>query len=1301
MESRYDVSLMPLAVGAARALTVLLNVLVAESAVETMWRGSPVRWTVVAVATSYAVAMTLVWRRLTWRLRALAAAGILLGTAATTAWLPGGITAGMSVGTLSSSSVLSLAVAVGVTIAALAIRAVERVPRVVKTIVLVLAAYGVLAFVSGVFTGTPFTSLLAGQSAWQRLPRFLQGAVIGGLVVLPLGVVAVCIRAGLRRAADGSPVRMIQQGAALVATLAIVLAGLPERAAPTAATTADSPGDPAARIAQLDASLRALEYGDRESPRDRWDPEYLVQQVGRDPQALFNWVRENTFWIPYRGLLRGPVGVLLDRQGNSLDRALLLAALLEKAGHTVRLAHGAMERGRALAAVPELVGARSRGLPAMIASDAMLPSLLNAGITGIDAARVGVVLRAQNDDVTRAVAALDERVPEQTDRLLRLIAHPATASWKGRLDAAVEAVRDHWWVQALVDSEWRDFDVAMQRGVGEALAEASQTFPPSEIDVGLRHELVVRVVAEKWSNDRVVENRVLESIVRPDEAIGQPIIIQFWPTGDQAAANGGRPGVANERRQHEEYAAALLIGANAIPPVIIQDTGDVRRQTGGPLGGLGAAITNSLVQSDSQQDPTAQTELTAVWLEYEIRGPGLTPQVVRRAVFDLLPPGARQASRVPRPEDNIANRRTRTLALTMRTEVLPQTGAMAPEFVVNLARQTLLGNRTLLRAAAQHTVPADPAADQGGTAAPPVTPLYSLAVARFGWGGMNRRVFVDRINVLTRHRVLAGSGDRLALRDAVDIVANDVGVDLAVDDEFAARLEHGVLDTNAEGVFQFGTHAVGNVAEAFSKSREWLVFTAGQGPSVGERIPRSLRPAIEDDLSRGLTVVAPAREATVGENAGWWRIDPRTGTTIGIAAGGWGQSESGVQYNLLVVMARGWAFQEAFCRAVPYAFVLARPFLNIVIDAYAPDWWKKTLPPQRDDKTSYEAGKSICLFGFMMMGVLATLPLVMKTLRFLTLGVGRNGMPSAAAAAGRGLVSAGSGRSGPPGPPPPVEPPPPARRGGAPASPAAPGEPGPPKPPEECPPGAGGAPPQGPYRGDEFGRNLLENNPDSEWVRRSGIDPQDMLDAMRKADTFAEAAYNDARRSGMSDASANKVSEDAWNDAFNRQRPRWNYWNPTGGPDGRGAFMREPPRQPAGATQPLEPSPSSIPAGEMGPYQGDPVGAALIENNPDTDAVQYMGGQKTIDALKKADGAALRAYQDARASGMSDASANQISKDVWNDAFNRNRGYPIGAPIPQGPGGTAPLAPPSACGSPLGASVVGVAGVNDAVGGGM
>src|SRR6266850_887849 len=68
-------------------------------------------------------------------------------------------------------------------------------------------------------------------------------------------------------------------------------------------------------------------------PRAEFDPGALSELLGKDPQKLFEWVRDRTWWAPYRGLLRGAKGVMLDRVGSNLDRAVLLADLLRRAGY--------------------------------------------------------------------------------------------------------------------------------------------------------------------------------------------------------------------------------------------------------------------------------------------------------------------------------------------------------------------------------------------------------------------------------------------------------------------------------------------------------------------------------------------------------------------------------------------------------------------------------------------------------------------------------------------------------------------------------------------------------------------------------------------------------------------------------------------------------------------------------------------------------------------------------------------------------------------------------------------------------
>ena len=41
---------------------------------------------------------------------------------------------------------------------------------------------------------------------------------------------------------------------------------------------------------RLKTSMTAIEDSDRDAPRDKWDPAYVVQTVGIEPEKLFAWV---------------------------------------------------------------------------------------------------------------------------------------------------------------------------------------------------------------------------------------------------------------------------------------------------------------------------------------------------------------------------------------------------------------------------------------------------------------------------------------------------------------------------------------------------------------------------------------------------------------------------------------------------------------------------------------------------------------------------------------------------------------------------------------------------------------------------------------------------------------------------------------------------------------------------------------------------------------------------------------------------------------------------------------------------
>ena len=189
-------------------------------------------------------------------------------------------------------------------------------------------------------------------------------------------------------------------------------------------------------------------------------------------------MRDETTWVPYQGALRGAVGVLMDRKGNSLDRALLLAALLRTAGYNVRLSHTQLapeQAGRIVKHFREhaaLVGQATRlaAAPSQMA-DLDKKILKGAQSYGLDEARVQQGIASARIRSDRLAADLVARVGDQTPRLFDAVAksHESATPAADSSSAALAAAADHWWVQrqdakpaqADNNAQWLEMDPAV------------------------------------------------------------------------------------------------------------------------------------------------------------------------------------------------------------------------------------------------------------------------------------------------------------------------------------------------------------------------------------------------------------------------------------------------------------------------------------------------------------------------------------------------------------------------------------------------------------------------------------------------------------------------------------------------------------------------------------------------------------------------------------------------------------------------------------------------------------------------
>lgn len=603
-----------------------------------------------------------------------------------------------------------------------------------------------------------------------------------------------------------------------------------------------------------DAAREALER----LPRDRFATDPALDASDYDGEAIAAWVERNTRWVPYRGVLRGADGVLLDRKGNSLDRSLLLTRLLEDAGYDARLA-----RGR-------------------LSADAVEAALSRA-------ATIAEEVRPAEPVFVDDIVAAAERVSSEAAALANLV---------GTLPSHVgpeveEAVADHWWVEARLDDTWTAIDPLLTGPLADMRPDPLERFSPESLPDSLFHEVTVRVVIERWDAGETVEEVPLEHTLRAAEAAYHDFELQFVPYHFEEVPEDGSATAEAEAiaETTEEWLPMLRRGSDTIQQQGFDRQGNLERDPGRVAVARRAEAATSALQGLGSSGASVPTHLTALWLEYRVDVPGREPNIVRREIFDLIGRDRRRDGAIAGLTLDAAAIRERGRSL-LGTHRILVSSAEPPPIALEKAMLELWANHgpqiaALVRLA--HGAEHDDEILTRAFREPLIAlDLLSLATARHLLSPYPSSIYLASPNILTTHFTVEIENP-LAVRRAFDVAVNDVGVvgNSAVP-AARIRLEQGVLDTMMEAAMLEPDQRSGNPADLFAlrggATGQWRLIDA-ESPNL--LLPHGARARIADALAAGRMVVAPGQLGVDMEPA-WWEIDPATGTTLGIGSKGWG-----------------------------------------------------------------------------------------------------------------------------------------------------------------------------------------------------------------------------------------------------------------------------------------------------------------------------------------------------------------------------------------------------------------------------
>jgi hypothetical protein len=596
-----------------------------------------------------------------------------------------------------------------------------------------------------------------------------------------------------------------------------------------------APSDsPRQRVLRLVGQLQTI---DAALDRSRFDPAALAATLPHDANAIDTYVRDRIAYDDYPGAMRGSLGTLLGRAGNSADRALLLGDLLRQQHFTVRFARVTLSDADAaqavrLAGVPQAVESPTPASPSpvMLAQLGLTPAQVDAAAkrrAEIDGTYISDGVRAADDQARTLIDQLQAaRLPDTPNE-----------------SDSGASLRDHYFVQVQQGADWLDLDptpsVEPGSHLGASPAEALGADLPANVYVNER----VRLVVGYATNGLVEEHVALDTSFRAADVVGVGLHLFIAPKTsspkDAATATAFHPafGIGNDVTDGHDF-------------------------------GLRSAGRN--------------LPLVRVVVEIETQQPGRAPV---RHVRHLL----EAASTSTEPPVDVAPAIVRDDGMLVAGE------RFDAAYALDKGIQFVLASRPAL------LFLATPARERTAAMIASYRPPYPIEAleyfmrdADFGDALAAERAparFVyDRPNIAMVEHSLPAAG----IDYRFDIVENGQRA-IARDAETARALnvERGIVDTYVEQHVTRPGHGFGTpqlLALAAEQGDPIGVVTANNVRDATQQLDLRAQRALGDTIQAGRVALAPQRDVRISSSSigAWWSVDWATGNTVGQTSTGAG-----------------------------------------------------------------------------------------------------------------------------------------------------------------------------------------------------------------------------------------------------------------------------------------------------------------------------------------------------------------------------------------------------------------------------
>jgi hypothetical protein len=669
-----------------------------------------------------------------------------------------------------------------------------------------------------------------------------------------------------------------------------------------------------------------------------FNPGQMAELLGGDEQALFEFVRDEVAFQPYEGVMRRAPGTLMSMAGNAFDQSLLLGSLLKARNIEVRYAFATLSSEQVSRNIALQIP-RGWAAPEGNVEDVrnFLPDTFDvAQAKELREALETIALGIMTRDYWYDYMLLDDHL-----RGTQFDPRPNTEVEYGEW---LPTATRHCWVQANIGGKWVDMDPTVT-GLkpGESITTPADTSATMDANV-LTHKLNILIELET-SDPKAAHVPVLSQTVNLQETVNH---VRLFTTPNSFAVSDTLK-EDNFFDEITEFQSGIIINGVTIPGEAFDLSGELISQD--------ARIRNAQKVSKAQQKGFGALNSGLGGLFGE---PGAVDQAEQKEVkllrvwvtLDLVSPSGKKRSqrrvwaerRGDSPEQAL---KALKLDLLPPGDFLTNASVLTPTFATARRMDILLSNReaafTLLNLEANRPAPNTSQALNRDIDDFPIW-LLDLHVQRSNMlAGMSTRDFPGLSSwsdgpmiVMQRSGGVAMADGTIRPFENLDIVFNTItstayldGMPLGYKAELSLR--QGLIDTQLEyqalgGGDAFNTHTVIRKAKEAGTPLTWIA-PGDESALQALAIEQIQHAAIKRDLDAGYAVLLAERPFPFlgADRFAWWRVNPTTGETLGMADRGAGASmaqkavleaKKGAQVGMAVCLAVALWQQQGLARSV-------------------------------------------------------------------------------------------------------------------------------------------------------------------------------------------------------------------------------------------------------------------------------------------------------------------------------------------------------------------------------------------------